>query len=89
MNLATAILEIEQRDEMLILKPVIELHDLADLEIEGAVDELLDHMDHSGIMDVFLDLHGTDVMFSEAPRLAIELWERVRNYGGSMAVRLI
>ena len=36
MIVATAILEIEQEGEMLILKPAIELHDLDELEIEGA-----------------------------------------------------
>ena len=59
MNQATAILEIEDMGEMLVLKPVIDLHDLDELEIEGAVDELLEHMDYSGVTDVFLDLHGT------------------------------
>ena len=89
MNQATAILEIEQEGEMLILKPVIELHDLDEMEIEEAVDELLERMDHSGVMDVFLDLHRTDVLHSQTPRLAVELWERVRSHGGSMAIGLI
>jgi hypothetical protein len=89
MHQATAIVEIEQKGEMLIIKPLIELHTLDESEIEGAVDVLLEHMDHSGITDVFLDLHGTDVILSEAPRLAVELWEGVRNHGGSMAIGLI
>jgi anti-anti-sigma regulatory factor len=89
MNQATAILEIEQMGEMLTLKPVIELHDLDELALEGAVNELLERMDHSGVKDVFLDLHGTDVLHSQSPRLAVELWKRVRSHGGSMAVCLI
>ena len=89
MNQAIAILDIKQKGEMLILKPVIEPHDLDELEIEGAVDELLEHMEHSGVTDVFLDLHGTDVLHSQAPRLAVELWEQVRSHGGSMAIGLI
>jgi hypothetical protein len=89
MNQATAILEIEQKDDMLILKPVIELHELDESEIDGAADELLQHMDDSGVTDVFLDLQDTDVRHSHAPRLAVELWERVRNHGGSMAIGLI
>jgi hypothetical protein len=86
MNQATAILEIEQKGEMLIVKPVIELYDLAELEIEGAVDELLEYMDHTGVTD---DLHGTDVTHSQAPRLVVELSRRVRSHGGSMAIGLI
>jgi hypothetical protein len=89
MNQAIAILEIEQTGEMLILKPVIELHDLDELEIDGAVGEVVERMDHSGVTDVFLDLHPTDVLHSDAPRLAVELWNRVRNHGGSMAIGLI
>ena len=56
MNLVTAILEIEQEGEMLILKPAIELHDLDELKIEGAAHELLEHIETSGVADVFLDL---------------------------------
>ena len=89
MNQTIAILEIEQKGEMLIVKPVIETHDLDELEIEGAVDELLERMDQSGVMDVFLDLHPTDVLHSNAPRLAVELWKRVLNHGGGMAIGLI
>jgi anti-anti-sigma regulatory factor len=88
MNQATAILEIEQKGEMLILKPVVEFDDLDELEIEEAVDELLEHMDHSGVTDVFLDLYGTDVSHSQAPRLAVKLWKRVQSHGGSMAIGL-
>jgi len=62
---------------------------LDELEIEEAVDELLERIDHSGVSDVFLDLHGTDVLHSQAPRLAVELWKRVRSHGGSMAICLI
>jgi anti-anti-sigma regulatory factor len=89
MNQATAILEIEDMGELLVLKPVIDLHDLDEFEIEGAVDELLEHMDYSGVTNVFLDLHGTDVLDSQTPRLAVELWKRVQNHGGSMAIGLI
>ena len=89
MNQATGILEIEQEGEMLILKPVIELRDLDEMEIEEAVDELLERMDHSGVTDVFLDLHRTDVLHSQASQLAVELWEQVRRHGGSMAICLI
>ena len=28
---------------------------------DGPTDELLEHMDHSRVTDVYLDLHGTDV----------------------------
>jgi hypothetical protein len=86
MNQATAILEIEQEGELLIVKPVIGLHDLDELALEGAANELLERMDHSGLTDVFLDIHGTDVLHSQAPRLALELWQRVRIHGGSMAI---
>jgi hypothetical protein len=89
MNQATAILEIEQKDEMLILKPMTDLRDLNESEIEGAVNELLERMDHSVVTDVFLDLHRTDVLHSQAPRLAVELWKRVRRHGGGMAIGLI
>ena len=89
MNQTIAILEIEQKGEMLIVKPVIETHDLDESEIEGAVDELLEHMNHSGVTDVLLDFHHTDVLHSDAPRLAVELWKRVRRHGGSMAIGLI
>jgi len=88
MNQATAILEIEQKDEMLILKPVIDFHDLGEFELEGAAIELLERMDHSGLTDVFLDLHHTDVLHSQSPRLVVELWKRVRRHGG-MAIGLI
>jgi anti-anti-sigma regulatory factor len=89
MNQATAILEIEQKDEMLILKPVTDLCNLNELEIEGAANELLERMDHSVVTDVFLDIHGTDVIHSQAPQLAVELWKQVRSHGGSMAIGLI
>ena len=89
MNQATAILEIQKKGEMLILKPVLGLHDLDEMEIEEAVNELLERMDHSGVTDVFLDLHRTDVLHSQAPRLAVELWDQVRSHGGSMAIGLI
>jgi hypothetical protein len=89
MNQATAILEIEQKDEMLIVKPATDLHDLGELELEGAANELSERMDHSGVTDVFLDLHGTDVRHSQAPRLAVELWKLVRSHGGHMAIGLI
>jgi hypothetical protein len=89
MNQATTILDVEQKDEMLILKPVTDLRDLNELEIEGAVNELLERMDHSVVTDVFLDLHRTDVLHSQAPRLAAELWKGVRSHGGSMAIGLI
>ena len=88
MNQATAIFEIEQMGEMLVLEPVIELHALDELEIEEAVDDLLERMDHSGMTDVFLDLRGIDVS-SQTPRLAVELWRRVRSHGGNMAIGLI
>jgi virulence-associated protein VagC len=48
MNLTTAILEIVQQGEMLVLKPVGELHDLDELELEGAAHELLERMDIRG-----------------------------------------
>ena len=89
MNQATAILEIELEDEMLILKPVTDLHDLGELELEGAVNELLERMDHSVVTDVFLDIHQTDVVHSQSPRLAVELWKRVQSHGGGMAIGLI
>jgi hypothetical protein len=89
MNQATAILEIEQKDEMLILKPVTDLRNLNELGIEGAVNELLERMDHSVVTDVFLDLHRRDVLHSQAPRLAVELWNQVRRHGGGMAIGLI
>jgi hypothetical protein len=88
MNQATTILEIEYEGEILILKPVIKLHDLDELALEGAVNELSERMDHSGVTDVFLDLHGTDILYSQAPRLAVELWKRAWCHGGSMAIRL-
>jgi hypothetical protein len=89
MSQATAILEIEQKGELLILKPVTDLHDLDEMEIEGAVSELLERMDQSGLTDVLLDLHHTDLLHSQAPRLAVESWKRVRSHGGSMAIGLI
>jgi hypothetical protein len=89
MNQTTIILEIDQKDEILILKPVIDLHDLSELELQGAANELLERMDHSGLTDVFLDIHGTDVLHSQSPQLAIELWERVHEHGGGMAICLI
>lgn len=79
----------EQKDEMLIFKPLTNLHDLGELELEGAANEMLERMDHSVVTDVFLDIHGTDVLHSQAPRLAVELWNRVRSHGGSMAIGLI
>jgi len=89
-NQTTAILEIEQEGEILILKLVVDdLHDLDEWEIDGAVNELLEQMNHSGITDVFLDLYGTDVVHSQALRLAVELWKRVRSHGGSMGIGLI
>ena len=88
MNQATAILDIEQMGEMLIVRLATELHELDEREVEAAVDELLEQMDHSGIMDVFLDLHGTDVLHSQIPRMAVELTKRVRSHGGSMAIGL-
>jgi hypothetical protein len=89
MNQATAILEIEQNGEMLVVRPATDLHDLGELELEGAANELLERMDHSGLVDVFLDIQGTDVLHSQAPRLAVELWKLVRSHGGSMAIGLI
>jgi hypothetical protein len=89
MNQATAILEIAQVGEVLLLKPVVELHDLHELELDGAAIDLLERMDHSGVTDVFLDLHRTDVLDPQAPQLAVELWKRVRSHGGSMAIGLI
>jgi anti-anti-sigma regulatory factor len=89
MNQATTILEIGQENEMLVLEPIVELYDLDELELEGAVHELLERMDHSGVMDVFLDLHRTDVLDSQALRLAVELWKQVRSHGGSLAICLI
>jgi len=89
MNVTTAILEIEQEGEMLILKPATELHDLDELEIEGAAQELLEHIERSGIADVFLDLHKTHFIRSQAARLAIQLWKCVRSQGGSLAIGLI
>ena len=88
MNPATAILEIDQTGQILVVKPVIGVHDLDELELEGVVVELLERMEHSEIADVFLDLHRTDVLHSEASRLAVELWKRVQNHGGSMAIGL-
>ena len=88
MNQATAIFEIEQMGEILVLEPVIDLRALDELEIEEAVDDLLERMDHSGMTDVFLDLRGIDVS-SQTPRLAVELWRRVRSHGGNMAIGLI
>jgi hypothetical protein len=89
MSQAMAILEIEQEGTMLILKPATELHDLDDLDRAEAVDGLLEHMDHSGVTDVFLNLHGIDLLHSEAPGLAVDLWKRVRSHGGSLAIGLI
>jgi hypothetical protein len=89
MSQATIILEIDQKDEILILTPVIDLHDLSELELKGAANEMLERMDHSGLKDVFLDLQRTDVLHSQAPRLAVELWERVHEHGGGMAICLI
>jgi hypothetical protein len=87
MNQATTILEIEQDGEIFVVKPMIDLHD--QLEIEGAANELFERMNHSGLANVFLDLQGTDVVHSQAPWLAVELWNRVRSHGGSMAIGLI
>jgi hypothetical protein len=89
MNQATTILEIDQKDEILILKPVTDLRDLNELELVGAVIELVERMDHSGLTDVFLDIHQTDVVHSQSPRLAVELWKRVQSHGGGMAIGLI
>ena len=89
MNQATAILEIEQKGEMLILKTVIDHYNLGELELEGTVHELLERMNHSGVTDVFLDLQGTDVLCSQGPRLAVALWKGVRSQSGSMAIGLI
>jgi hypothetical protein len=89
MNQATTILDIEQHGELLIVKPVLGLHDLDESALEGAAHELLERLDHSGATDVFLDLHGTDVLHSQAPQLAVELWRRVQSHGGSMAIGLI
>jgi hypothetical protein len=83
----SAILEIEQKGTMLILKSLSDLHDFD--EIEGAGGELSKQMDHSEVTDVFLDLHGTNVLRSHAPQLAVELGKRVRSHGGSMAIGLI
>ena len=89
MNQAIVVFEIAQQGEMLVLKPVTELHDVDELELEGAVNELLERMDHSVVTDVFLDLHHTDVLHSQGPRLAVELWKRVRRHGGGTAIGLI
>ena len=88
MNQATGFLEIEQAGELLIVKPVTDLPYLDELALEGAANELLERMDHSGLTDLFLDLHGIGV-HSHAPRLAVELWKRVRRHGGEMAIGLI
>jgi hypothetical protein len=45
MNQATAILEIEQNGEMLVVRSATDLHDLGELELEGAANELLERMD--------------------------------------------
>jgi 6-pyruvoyl-tetrahydropterin synthase len=82
-------LEIALEGEMLVLNPLVALHDLDELELEGAVNELLERMDHSLVTDVLVDLHRTDVLHSHAPRLAVELWKRVRSHGGSVAIGLI
>jgi hypothetical protein len=89
MNQATTILEIGQDGEILLVKPVVKLHDLDELELDWAAHDMLERMDHSGAIDVFLDLHRTDVNDSQAPRLAVELWKQVRSHGGSMAIGLI
>ena len=60
MNQATTILDIEQQGELLIVKPVLGLHDLDESALEGTAHELLERLDHSGATEVFLDLHGTD-----------------------------
>ena len=89
MNPATAILGIDQKGQILVVKPVIILHDLDELELEGAANELIERMEHSGLTDVFLDLHGVDVLRSQAPCLAVELWKRVQSHGGGMVIGLI
>ena len=89
MNQATAILEIEQMGEMFMLKPVIELDDLDQGELEEAVDELLERINHSGVTDAFLDLPRTNALHLQPTRLVVELWKRVRNHGGSMATGLV
>jgi anti-anti-sigma regulatory factor len=89
MNVTTAILEIEQEGEMFILKPVMELHDLDELEMDEAAHELLEHMENSGVADVFLDLHNTHFARSQATQLAFEFCKCVRSQGGSLAIGLI
>ena len=89
MNSATAILEIDQKGQILVVKPVIDVHDLDELELAGAANELLERMDQAEVMDVFLDLYLTDVRHSQVPRLAVELWKQVQSHGGSMAIGLI
>jgi predicted AAA+ superfamily ATPase len=84
MSLATAILESEREGEVLILKPAADLHDLEEWQIEEAAGELLELMGRTDAKDVVLDLHGTDPF--QAPRLAAELWQRVRGRVGSLAI---
>jgi hypothetical protein len=54
--------------------------------IEEAAAELIELMEHGGAKDIVLDLHAMADAPWQASRLSVELWKRVRDHGGNMAI---
>jgi anti-anti-sigma factor len=82
----TSLFEIERDAEIVILTPVMDLHELHCREIDDGAVGVLELLADPTTRHVVLDFRQTDYFGSSALGLFVRLWKRVKRRGGRMAL---
>jgi hypothetical protein len=86
MCVTTGVFDVAQEGEVFALRPVADLDDLGDRDVEAAVSDVLELLDRPGVKDVIFDLEGMRPRRSQTLELLARLGRLVRDRGGSLAV---
>lgn len=77
--------EVEQKDDTIIVMPIVDLQGLDYEGIEAGAKRILDLLNGTGTKNVVMDFHKTDYYGSTALSFFVKLWKRVRSQNGRMA----
>lgn len=77
--------QIEQQDNTIVVKPLIDLGELEHDRIERDGKAVLDRLAATGVTNVVVDFDKTDYYGSAALGFFLRMWKRARMQGGHMA----
>jgi len=81
---ATAVFEIEEHNDTIIVVPTVDLRELDYQRIESGARDILELLNDPRIKHVILDFHKTDYYGTTALGFFVKLWKKVKMRNGRM-----